>query len=319
MTIKIVDGFSGAGGMHLGTASVGEVVLAIEKDKNAQATYRANFPTTPLEGDICEVGSLPEHDLFCAGFPCQPFSLMANGSGGRQGLLDPRGTLFYEIVRLLQVSKPKAFLLENVPALRSVDNGRAFAMIMSELREAGYTVEPRSVNAHSWVPQSRSRLFIMGIRTEGEDLGTLFRLKTLKIERPDPPHPVLSSILHEFVDPENAPGPMSQEMVDKIAQRDRDNKERGRGFQSTIVGSNGVARTLTARYASANRCNEILISLGGGAVRRITPREAARLMGFPDYFLLPEKAGHAYAQMGNAVVPQVVQAIVDAMMPLILR
>lgn len=431
---RAVDLFSGAGGFHKGLEGIAKVVLASEIDRAARATYAANFPGTPLAGDVRELTEFPPYDLLCAGFPCQPFSLAGNDLTGKpRGLLDPRGTLFYEIVRILKATRPAGFILENVPAIQNHDKGRTFPTILRELEGAGYAVDWRVINAAPWVPQNRKRIFFMGVRSEGNGLDTLFQLKALKIKVPPKPWPVLADVLHEFVDPECAPGPMSPALLATLRDRDRDNEKAGRGYRSVVSGPDEAAHTLTTRYASANRCSEVLVRIqdrefdltdrqkksvrtafskagrrcpivrdpnlpspafmprnparagrnailvgtklmpdrsfdrtedeiqrvircressdrtdpldilsdlekpartligqdpgkpartnilvgDGERIRRITPREAARIMGFPEEFLLPESEPQGYKQMGNAVVPQVVRAVAEAMLPLL--
>lgn len=313
MTLRAFDVCAGVGGFHQGLAGIASVVLASEINRSARATYAANFPDTPLAGDVRGLVDVPPHDLLCAGFPCQPFSSMAEGSG-RKGFGDPRGTLFFEIVRVLRAARPAGFILENVPGLVGHDGGRTFATIMAEVRDAGYYAHHVVVSAAPWVPQNRKRLFIMGVRQwDGVQPWSLAQT----VLRVPPSSPRLSSILHEYVDPEHAPPPMSAALRATIEQRDADNVAAGRGFRSTIVGGDDVARTLTARYASPNRTNEILIALPGGGIRRLTPREAARLMGFPDTFILPDSPAQAFKQMGNAVVPAVVAAVARSLAPLL--
>lgn len=337
-SFSFIDLFAGIGGLRLGFEAIGgKCVFTSEWDKYSQQTYRANFPNDEHEiaGDIRLVKEtdIPEHDVLLAGFPCQPFSIAGvskkNALGRAHGFAcDTQGTLFFEVQRILAHHRPKAFLLENVKNLVSHDKGRTFATIKHVLeKELGYKISCRIIDAKSWVPQHRERIFIAGFR---EDSG--FSFKDMKIPAVGS-GPRLASILH----PENGEeGPDHHYTVGNIAsvsekytltdhlwnylQRYAEKHQaKGNGFGFGLVGPNDVARTLSARYYKDG--SEILIKQEGKNPRRLTPRECARLMGFEDSrckeFRIPVSDTQAYRQFGNSVCVQAVKAVAEFMKPFI--
>lgn len=333
-----IDLFAGIGGLRKGFESIGgRCVFTSEWDKYSQQTYRANFPDDdhPIAGDIraIEAEDIPEHDVLLAGFPCQPFSLA--GVSKKNSLKRPhgfqcdvQGTLFFDVARIIQHHKPKAFLLENVKNLRSHDGGRTFEIIMKTLREdLGYQVTAEIVDARHWVPQHRERIFIVGFR---EGNGFSFDDLTL----PATQAPTLRSILHPEDGSEEPGDRFITGAKGKVHERytltpnlwrylqDYAEKHRlkGNGFGFGLVGPDNVARTLSARYHKDG--SEILVRQPRRNPRRLTPRECARLMGFerpgdrPFRFVVSDT--QAYRQFGNAVVVPVVEAIAKVMEPWIL-
>lgn len=333
-----IDLFAGIGGLRKGFETIGgECVFTSEWDKYSQQTYRANFPDDdhPIAGDIRAIaaGDIPEHDVLLAGFPCQPFSLA--GVSKKNALKRPhgfqcdvQGTLFFDVARIIQHHRPKAFLLENVKNLRSHDGGRTFEIIMKTLREdLGYQVSAEIVDARHWVPQHRERIFIVGFREEnGFSFGDLVRPKGVA--------PVLRSILHPEDGSEEPDERFITGVRGKVHERytltpnlwrylqDYAEKHRlkGNGFGFGLVGPENVARTLSARYHKDG--SEILVRQPRKNPRRLTPRECARLMGFerpgdrPFRFVVSDT--QAYRQFGNAVVVPVVEAVAKMMEPWIL-
>ncbi|PVB59852.1 DNA (cytosine-5-)-methyltransferase [Labrenzia sp. 011] len=330
-----IDLFAGIGGLRLGFEAIGgQCVFTCERDKYSQQTYKANFPGDDhdITGDIndVELGEIPQHDVLLAGFPCQPFSIAGvskkNALGRKHGFAcDAQGTLFFRLAEIIRHHRPKAFLLENVKNLVSHDKGKTFHVIREVLEEElGYHIDWRVIDAKSWVPQHRERIFIAGFR---EDCGFSFEDMVV----PDPVRgPKLEAILHPE-DGQEAPEPpytggnigtVSEKytLTPKLWQYLQDyaakHKAKGNGFGFGLVGPEDTARTLSARYFKDG--SEILVRQDGNRPRRLTPRECARLMGFETeerHFAIPVSDTQAYRQFGNAVVVQVVEAVARHMQP----
>jgi len=330
VTFTFIDLFAGIGGTRLGFESVGgRCVFTSEWDKYACQTYRANHADHhEIAGDIRKVdaGSIPEHDILVAGFPCQPFSLAGvsknNSLGRAHGFEDPtQGTLFFDLKRIIAERRPRAFLLENVKNLRSHDKGQTFRIMMRALRDdLGYHVpEPRIIDAASYVPQHRERIFIAGFR---EDCGFDWDRFALP---PKQAHPRLGAILHLPVETPQAPFTAARKgrtfVSEKYTLSDHlwsylqayaeKHRQLGHGFGCSVFGPEDVARTLSARYHKDG--SEILIAQKNRNPRRLTPRECARLMGFPDSFQIPVSDTQAYRQFGNSVVVPVISSIAQLM------
>lgn len=329
---QFIDLFAGIGGTRLAfEAAGGECVFTSEYDRFCVSTYSANFhPTDPPAGDIrnVELEAIPRHDVLVAGFPCQPFSIAGvskkNSLGRAHGFAcDTQGTLFFEICKILEYRKPLAFMLENVRNLKSHDKGRTFKVIVDALHELGYQIDFRVIDARHWVPQHRERVFIVGFREP-----TAFTMDQVKI--PSDEHR-LASVLHpedgsEIADGRFLEGPkgkvssrytLTTHLWDYLQRYAQKHREKGNGFGFGLVGSDDIARTLSARYFKDG--SEILIRRGARKnPRRLTPRECARLMGFPDSFEIPVSDTQAYKQFGNSVVVPVVTAIAQAMRPYVI-
>ncbi len=309
MKFTFVDLFAGIGGARLGIeAAGGDCVFTSEWDRFAQVTYASNFGEFP-SGDIRKIPSsaIPDHDLLSAGFPCQPFSLAGvskkNALNKPHGFEDEtQGTLFFEIARVLRDKRPRMFLLENVKNLLHHDRGKTFQVILRSLKGLDYDVSYRILDARAVVPQHRERVFIAGFRrglTDGD------------FSIPDIPdrHPKLRTILE--------PSPPSKyvltdhlwEYLQAYAAKHR---LAGNGFSYGLADPEGVARTLSARYFKDGA--EVLIPRDSSNPRRLTPRECARVMGFPENFRIPVSDTQAYRQFGNAVVPAVVTHVARAML-----
>ena len=325
-----VDLFAGIGGMRKGFEHAGgECVFTCEWDKFCQQTYRANFGEDDIAGDIRDVPatSIPAHDILLAGFPCQPFSIA--GVSKKNALDQPhgfacetQGTLFFEVARILEHHRPRVFLLENVRNLVSHDRGRTFRKICDVLRDdLGYAISYRIINARAWVPQSRARIFILGLRDD-----TALDLEDLPAPAVDD-GPLLNTVLH----PEDGSEPSephytvgtSADVSERYTLSDHlwtylqdyaaKHRERGNGFGFGLVDGSATARTLSARYYKDG--SEILVCQDDDNPRRLTPRECARLMGFDtpggEPFVIPVSDTQAYRQFGNAVVVPVVEYIAD--------
>lgn len=330
-TFRFIDLFAGIGGFRIAMeAAGGECVFTSEIDRWCRETYTANFDTNhPVRGDIREVheDDIPDFDVLVAGFPCQPFSIAGvskkRALGQPEGFAcDTQGTLFFDIARILDARRPRAFLLENVRNLVSHDGGRTFEVIRDTLeRELGYKFHPRILNAKHWLPQHRERIFIVGFREP-----TAFDFNDLSV--PDLPGPTVGSILHPEDGSERGGEPyvggpngkvdqkyvLTKHLWDYLRAYARRHKARGNGFGYGLVGPDDVSRTLSARYYKDG--SEILVKRGvrGRAhPRRLTPRECARLMGFDrpaqNTFAIPVSDTQAYRQFGNAVAVPVATAV----------
>lgn len=331
-----IDLFAGIGGIRRGfERRNGRCVFTSEWDAYAAKTYKANYPDSDdIAGDIRSVlpSSIPDHDLLLAGFPCQPFSLAGvskkNSLGREHGFLDvTQGTLFFNIVSILKAKQPQAFLLENVKNLKSHDGGRTYRVITGALRELGYQVIDRVVNASDWVPQKRERVYIVGFRKPVQfEFDQLHRPKVAPtladvLHRPDeePEEPYTTRVRRRTaVNPRYT---LSDHLWKYLQDYAAKHREKGNGFGCSVFGPGDVARTLSARYHKDG--SEILIGRKGKNPRRLTPRECARLMGFDrpeqEPMKIPVSDTQAYRQFGNSVAVPVVDAIAELMVPRILH
>jgi DNA (cytosine-5)-methyltransferase 1 len=300
-----IDLFAGIGGMRLAfEARGGTCVFSSEWDKFAQQTYEANFGDKP-HGDITQIPSsaIPRHDVLIAGFPCQPFS----HAGLKKGFMDTRGTLFFDVARIINDRKPSLVLLENVKGFTSHDKGRTFATVVAALDELGYDTSSQVLNASDFgLPQNRERIFIVGINRR-KIRGAVFKF-------PKPPKtPVkVGDILDRRVDTKYV---LSNKLWSGHKRRLREHRERGNGFgYSLFTPDSPRTSTISARYYKDG--SEILIATAGNP-RKITPREAARLQGFPESFKIPVSDTQAYKQFGNSVAVSVISAISREMVKLL--
>jgi DNA (cytosine-5)-methyltransferase 1 len=311
---RFIDLFAGIGGLRRGFEAIGgRCVFTSEWDRFSQQTYEANYrDNRPVAGDIrvfAEDPSLiPEHDVLLAGFPCQPFSIAGvskkNALGRPHGFLcDTQGTLFFDTAQIIAAHQPAAFLLENVKNLESHDGGKTFATITHVLKqELGYHVTTRVISSEYWVPQRRRRIFIVGFREPND-----FDINSLKL--PTGPGPTLGSILESEVDPKYTLTPHLWQYLQNYSAK---HAKAGNGFGCSVFGPGDVTRTLSARYYKDG--SEILVEQGKGKTpRRLTPRECARLMGYPDTFKIPVSDTQAYRQFGNSVVVPAVNFIAQSM------
>lgn len=334
-----VDLFAGIGGIRLGFESAGgKCLFTSEWNKYAVQTYARNFDSDhPIAGDITAIdpASIPDHDVLLAGFPCQPFSIAGvskkNSLGRSHGFAcEAQGTLFFDIANILRRKRPPAILLENVKNLMSHDQGKTFKVIKKTLEEElGYTIFPLVIDAKGFVPQHRERIYIVGFREP-----VSFSWDTFS--KPDPRSKHMKSILHPENGAEtsefdfakayitgnngavNEKYTLSDKLWNYLQNYAARHKEKGNGFGFGLVGPEDTARTLSARYYKDG--SEILVSRGEGKnPRRLTPRECARLMGYPDDFIIPVSDTQAYKQFGNSVAVPVISEIARIMKPFIMQ
>jgi len=311
-------------------------VFTSEWDSYAQKTYAENFPGGHLiNGDITQVDAadIPDHDVLLAGFPCQPFSIAGvskkNALGKAHGFAcETQGTLFFDLARIIAEKRPRAFLLENVKNLLSHDKGRTFDVIRRTLEvELGYHIKYRVIDGAHFVPQHRERILIVGFREP-----TNFDFDALPL--PAKGRRTLREILHKTDGSEpNLPwdgdrffNHTKQQVDPKYTLSDKlwaylqgyaeKHRAKGNGFGFGLVTPDSVTRTLSARYYKDG--SEILVYQGEGVnPRRLTPRECARLMGFPDSFKIPVSDTRAYKQFGNSVVVDVMAHVAKLMQPML--
>lgn len=302
-----IDLFAGIGGIRIAYQKAGgKCVFSSEYDKFAKVTYEANFGEVPF-GDITKIDEklIPDHDVLLAGFPCQPFSIAGvskkNSLGRKHGFLDEtQGTLFFDIARILKEKRPRAFMLENVKNLVSHDKKRTFKVIRNTLDQLGYNVHFRVIDGKHFVPQHRERIIIAGFDRK------IFKGKE-GFEFPKLPEPkkTLREILEESADNKYT---LSDKLWNYLQDYASKHKAKGNGFGFGLADINGISRTLSARYYKDGA--EILIPQGGKKnPRRLTPRECARLQGFPDNFIIPVSDNQAYRQFGNSVVMPLMHAV----------
>lgn len=339
-SFTFIDLFAGIGGLRKGFEPIGgKCVFTSEWDRFSVETYLANHACDhEVVGDITKIPAeeIPSHDVLLAGFPCQPFSLAGvskkKALGREHGFrCEAQGTLFFDVARIIEHHRPKAFLLENVKNLVSHDRGRTFEVIRKALtEELGYHVQTQVIDAKSLVPQHRERIFIVGFREENDfDFGGLVLPDRDK-------GPRLDSILHpedgseepeerftKDADARVLPKyTLSDHLWDYLQDYAEKHRAKGNGFGFGLVGRSDVARTLSARYYKDG--SEILVRQRGRKnPRRLTPRECARLMGFDrpgeQPFAIPVSDTQAYKQFGNAVVVPVVEAVAQQMEPFLLQ
>lgn len=335
---SFIDLFAGIGGIRMGVeAHGGECIFTSEWNDFSKKTYLENYGDHhPFVGDIVPYPAedIPDHDVLLAGFPCQPFSIAGvskkNSLGRPHGFeCTTQGTLFFDVARIIAKKRPKAFLLENVKNLLSHDKGNTFDVIIQTLKNGlgdglHYDVHHKVIDGQHFTPQHRERVIIVGFREK-----TGFSWDDLRI--PDE-GPRLSSILHRsdgtepvlpwdgerffdhgrsVVQPRYTLTPNLWAYLQAYAEKHR---AAGNGFGFGIVYPDSVTRTLSARYYKDG--SEILVWQGKNKrPRRLTPRECARLMGFPDTFKIPVSDTQAYRQFGNSVVVPVMREVARIMMP----
>ena len=332
-----IDLFAGIGGIRIGFESQGgKCVFTSEWDDFAQKTYRDNFGEGhPIAGDITQVDAklIPDHDVLLAGFPCQPFSIAGvskkNSLGKPHGFeCATQGTLFFDVARILAEKKPKAFLLENVKNLVSHDKGNTFKVIRETLEELGYHISWRVMDGKRFVPQHRERIIIVGFLNSTE-----FDLNKLELPELSEKSPRMKDILHKedgsevdqydggrYIDEKGkveAKYVLSNKLWEYLQNYAAKHKAKGNGFGCSVVGKEDTSRTLSARYYKDG--SEILIDRGKGKnPRRLTPRECARLMGYPPDFQITVSDTRAYKQFGNSVVVPLIEHVAKAMRPWII-
>lgn len=295
--MRVVSLFSGIGGLDKGFVNQGfEVVWANDFDKYAVETYRANYDNEIVLGDInsIDLNSIPDFDVLIGGFPCQPFSMM----GEKKGFDDARGTLFFRIAEIIKHqiekgNKPKAVVLENVRTLRTHDHGRTFFVIKSILEDLlGYKVFYTVINSADYgVPQTRNRTYIVCFSNKEANF-EFPQKKELKITMQD--------LLEHDVDEKYF-------LSEKILPTILSNGTGGYNAKSEI--DLKIARPLCATMAKMHRACQDNYVTQNGRIRRLTPRECARLQGFDDNFTIPVSDSQAYKQFGNAVTVNVADSV----------
>jgi len=306
-SFTLIDLFAGIGGIRLAFQKQGgRTVFTSEWDKFAQKTYKANFGEMP-EGDITKINekNIPDHDILLAGFPCQPFSQ----AGLKKGFEDTRGTLFYDIARILSEKRPKAFLLENVKQLKGHNKGRTFKTIVEVLKGLDYAVFAKVLRAADFgVPQNRERIYIVGFDRRVAE-------KEIVFDFPDPTG--IKTLVGDILEKREAEYfekyTISNKLYEGHLRRKQMHQMKGNGFGfSVFTPDSEYTNTISARYYKDG--SEILIEQPGRNPRKLTPRECARLQGFPEKFVIPVSDSQAYRQFGNSVAVPVVEAIACKML-----
>ncbi len=303
---KFIDLFAGIGGIRLAFQNNGgKCVFSSEWDKFSKQTYEANFGEVPF-GDITKISEedIPDHDILLGGFPCQPFSIAGvskkNSLGRQHGFLDKtQGTLFFDIARIIEHKKPKAFMLENVKNLVSHDKKRTFKIITETLSNLGYSIHYKVLDGKYYVPQHRERIIIVGFKK------SFFKgSETFHFPQPEETNLAIRDILQSKVDSKYT---LSDKLWNYLQEYKKKHQAKGNGFGYGLTDLSGISRTMSARYYKDGA--EILIPQKGKNPRRLTPRECARLQGFPNNFIIPVSDNQAYKQFGNSVVMPLIQAV----------
>lgn len=307
---SFIDLFAGMGGFRLAMqAQGGKCVFSSEWNKYAQKTYMANFGEMPF-GDITNEitkSYIPKKfDILCAGFPCQPFSIAGvskkKSLGRETGFKDKtQGTLFFDVAEIIGRHRPKAFFLENVKNLMSHDKGNTFKVIKGTLEELRYSIHYLVMDGQTYVPQHRERIMIVGFDKDIYDGKEIFSFpEQRRSER------CIKEILDSDVDDKYT---LSDKLWNYLQNYAEKHREKGNGFGYGMVDLNGISRTLSARYYKDG--SEILIPQGEDKnPRRLSPRECARLMGYPDEYRLSQVSDvQAYRQCGNSVVVPLITAV----------
>ncbi len=314
-TFKFIDLFAGIGGFRIAMQNLGgKCVFTSEWDKEAQRTYRANFGEVPF-GDITKEQTkkfIPDgFDVLCAGFPCQAFSI----AGRRGGFEDTRGTLFFDVAEIIKRKKPKAIFLENVKGLRNHNGGRTLETILNVLRnDLNYFVPaPQIINAKDFgVPQNRERIFIVGFR---KDQG---------VTEFEYPKPLKKKVTFSQVKEKKVPETkffLSTQYLKTLHNHKARHESKGNGFGFEIIPDNGIANAIVVggmgrernlvidnRITDFTPTTHIKGEVNREGVRKMTPREWARLQGFPDKYVIPVADASAYKQFGNSVAVPAIQA-----------
>ncbi len=315
-----IDLFAGIGGFRLAMqAQGGRCVFSSEWNKFSRMTYAANFGDIPF-GDITrEVTKsfIPERfDVLCAGFPCQPFSIAGvskkKSLGRETGFKDKtQGTLFFDVADIISRHRPKAFFLENVKNLMSHDKGNTWRVIRETLEELNYSVHALVMDGKAYVPQHRERIMLVGFDKDVFHGGEDFAFPT-----PEQSGQRIKDILEKDIDPKYT---LSDKLWTYLQQYAEKHKAKGNGFGFGLVDLDGITRTLSARYYKDG--SEILIPQSGGKnPRRLSPRECARLMGYPDNYIIDRVSDvQAYRQCGNSVVVPLITAVSERLVNAMMR
>lgn len=319
---KTIDLFAGIGGIRLGFEQTkrAENIFSAEIDKYACQTYKENFGKDPY----CDVTTLDEEkinelddfDILLAGFPCQAFSI----AGRRGGFEDTRGTLFFDVARIIKEKQPKAFLLENVKGLTNHDKGKTFKTIINVLEnELGYKVFYDVLNSKNYnVPQKRDRIYIVGFKEDVE----------FKFPKEKPLKKKVGDLLED--QEVSSKYYLSNTYLNTLRNHKARHKEKGNGFGYEIVAHNDIANTLVVggmgkernlvydnRLTDFTPKTNIKGEINREYIRKMTPREWARLQGYPETFKIPVSDAQAYKQFGNSVSVPVINAIAKEMINLL--
>ena len=320
MKTRFIDLFAGIGGFHVALESIGwECVFANEWDKYAAKTYQSwtGFEVNTQDINKLDKNNFPAHEVLCAGFPCQPFSIAGVSkkiSLGRSHGFDDvqQGNLFFQIAEIIRIKKPAVVILENVKNLKSHDKGKTWQIIEKTISDLGYELRHQVIDAQNWVPQHRERIFIVAFNrkkfTKSEITSFRFPIVVTRNVR-------LKNILEKNPDKKYM---LTDNLWRYLRDYAKKHKRAGNGFGFGLVDGSGISRTLSARYYKDG--SEVLIRQEGWRnPRRLTPREAARLMGFDEDFSRARGFGkdfpqvvsdmQAYKQLGNSVCPHAVKAI----------
>ena len=321
---KFIDLFAGIGGFRLAMQNLGgKCVFTSEWDKDAKRTYKANFGERPF-GDITKEETkafIPDgFDLLCAGFPCQAFSI----AGKRGGFEDTRGTLFFDVAEIIKRKQPKAIFLENVKGLRNHNGGKTLATILNVLRnDLGYFVpEPQIVNAKDFgVPQNRERIYIVGFHP------------STNVTEFNYPKPLDKKVTFADIKEKEVPATkyfLSTQYVETLKNHKARHEGKGNGFGYAIIPDNGISNAIVVggmgrernlvldhRITDFTPTTHIKGTVNREGIRKMTPREWARLQGFPDEFLIPVADASAYKQFGNSVAVPAIQATANEILRLI--
>ena len=321
---KFIDLFAGIGGFRLAMQNLGgKCVFTSEWDKDAKRTYKANFGERPF-GDITKEETkafIPDgFDLLCAGFPCQAFSI----AGKRGGFEDTRGTLFFDVAEIIKRKQPKAIFLENVKGLRNHNGGKTLATILNVLRnDLGYFVpEPQIINAKDFgVPQNRERIYIVGFHP------------STNVTEFNYPKPLYKKVTFADIKEKEVPATkyfLSTQYVQTLVNHKARHEGKGNGFGYAIIPDNEIANAVVCggmgrernlvldhRIIDFTPTTHIKGTVNREGIRKMTPREWARLQGFPDEFLIPVADASAYKQFGNSVAVPAIQATANEILKLI--
>lgn len=311
MNFKFIDLFAGVGGFHFAFNGKAECVFASEWDKNARITYEANWGKELRENNVTFAGditaidykTIPDFDILCGGFPCQPFSIAGKQLGFSHAT---QGTLFFNILELIKIKKPKVIFLENVKNLASHDNGNTFKIIIGSLEEAGYKVHHYILNGtvHGNIPQNRQRIFIVAFQSEES-----FNKFSFPCSIP------LTKVLADCFEKDkvddkfyqtNKNSLAVQKMLEGVTKRNTIYQYRRYYIREN---KGGLCPTLTANMGTGG--HNVPLILDNYGVRKLTPRECFNFQGFPSSFILPKTLNNAslYKQAGNSVVMPVVERI----------
>lgn len=323
-SFKFIDLFAGIGGFRMALQNLGgKCVFTSEWDENAKKTYRANFGEVPF-GDITKDSTknyIPDDfDILCGGFPCQAFSI----AGKRGGFEDTRGTLFFDVAEIIKTNKPKAFFLENVKGLRNHNGGKTLATILNVLRNDlnYYVPEPEIVNAKDFgVPQNRERIYIVGFRKD-------LKINSFEYPKPIEKKAVFKEIKEEKVVPTKYY--LSNQYLQTLINHKERHANKGNGFGYAIIGDNEISNAIVVggmgrernlvidkRITDFTPTTHIKGEVNRQGIRKMTPREWARLQGFPDNYIIPVADASAYKQFGNSVAVPAIQATAEKIINLI--